>query len=914
MPLDRYHAKRDFSKTPEPAGDAAAAAAARSVSSGRFVVQRHRATRLHYDFRLEMGGVLASWAVPKGPTLDPAVRRMAVHVEDHPLEYFDFEGVIPKAQYGAGDVIVWDWGTYVAEEETPDPVAAVDAGELKFELHGEKLRGRFTIVRTSRRPGSPPTTAFEDDSEQWLLIKKRDGAAAAGWDAEGHPQSVRTGRTNDEVKANRDALWMSDTPAAAAEIDLAGAVEAKLPGFVPPMLATLASSPFRDEDWLFEVKWDGYRLEAIVDHGSVRTYTRTGLDGDTYFRGLLAPASWIAAEEAVVDGEMVVLDENGAPDFGLLQEAVSGLRGGAGRAGRAAGSKAAGHLTYQAFDLLHLDGRSLLRVPLEDRKRLLRSVLRESGRVRFASHVETEGVEFHRAARDRGLEGIVAKLRRSRYEPGTRSSAWLKIKIRPEQELVVGGWTPGEGNAKDLGALAVGVYEGDRLRFAGKVGSGFTGRTRVALRRRLAKLETATAPFDPAPERKGELRSVTWVEPRLVIRAEIGGWTREGLVRQTAFKGIDEGHDPRSVTRETAVSSKRAVAEAEKEHAPVAPKKEPAARSKPAPGRSAAGAPPSDKPAAATQAELTALAELGKEGVWSIGGRQLKLTNLDKVLFPPLEGSSEEPITKRELIGYFARIGPAMLPHLAERPLNLHRFPNGVGGPSFWQKDIPSTAPDWLRRWTETGVDEREANTHLVADEVAALCWLGNQASFEVHAWTGRLEAPERPTFALVDIDPGEKTSWDETLTLARLYRTAFEHLGVRAYPKLTGKRGIQAWLPIVPKYGFSETSDWVEKLSRAIGAMVPDLVSWEWSKADRKGRARLDYTQNTYIKTLVAPYAVRPVPGAAVSAPIRWPELDEPGLRPNSFTIRNVLDRVAELGDLFGPAQSDLQELPKLS
>jgi bifunctional non-homologous end joining protein LigD len=368
------------------------------------------------------------------------------------------------------------------------------------------------------------------------------------------------------------------------------------------------------------------------------------------------------------------------------------------------------------------------------------------------------------------------------------------------------------------------------------------------------------------------------------------------------------------VTRETAVSSKRAVAEAEKEHAPVASKKEPAARSKPGPARSAAGAPPSAKPAAATEAELTALAELGKEGVWSIGGRQLKLTNLDKVLFPPLEGSSEEPITKRELIGYFARIGPAMLPHLAERPLNLHRFPNGVGGPSFWQKDIPSTAPDWLRRWTETGVDEREANTHLVADEVAALCWLGNQASFEVHAWTGRLEAPERPTFALVDIDPGEKTSWDETLTLARLYRTAFEHLGVRAYPKLTGKRGIQAWLPIVPKYGFSETSDWVEKLSRAIGAMVPDLVSWEWSKADRKGRARLDYTQNTYIKTLVAPYAVRPVPGAAVSAPIRWAELDEPGLRPNSFTIRNVLDRVAELGDLFGPAQSDHQELPKLS
>ncbi|HSL33449.1 MAG TPA: non-homologous end-joining DNA ligase, partial [Candidatus Limnocylindrales bacterium] len=696
MPLDRYHAKRDFSKTPEPAGDAGSAAGTPSASSGRFVVQRHRATRLHYDFRLEMGGVLASWAVPKGPTLDPKIRRMAVHVEDHPLEYFDFEGVIPKGQYGAGDVIVWDWGTYVAEAETSDPVAAVEAGELKFELHGEKLRGRFTIVRTSRRPGTAPTSAFEDDSEQWLLIKKRDAAAVAGWDAEDHPQSVRTGRTNDEVKANRDAIWMSDAPAAVAEIDLEGAVEAKLPGFVPPMLATLASAPFRDPDWLFELKWDGYRIEAIVDRGTVKTYTRRGLDGDTYFRGFLAPPSWIAADEAVVDGEIVALDDDGAPDFGLLQEAISGLRAGGRR-------PSAGHLVYHAFDLLHLDGRSLLRVPLEDRKRLLRSVLRESPRVRFASHVETEGIAFHRAAADRGLEGILAKLRRSRYEPGTRSAAWLKIKIRPEQELVVGGWTPGEGNARDLGALAVGVYEDGRLRFAGKVGSGFTGATRKLLRARLAELETDASPFDPAPERKGELRSVTWVRPELVVRAELGGWTREGLVRQTAFKGIDDGHDPLAVKRERPVSSRQAVAAAEKENAPVARKKGSPTRARAdAPAASAAGPRPptgstSGKPAVATAAELTALDELAKEGLWSVGGRQLKLTNLDKVLFPPHEGSDEEPITKRELIGYFARIGPAMLPHLAERPLNLHRFPNGVGGPSFWQKDIPSTAPDWLR-------------------------------------------------------------------------------------------------------------------------------------------------------------------------------------------------------------------------
>ena len=326
---------------------------------------------------------------------------------------------------------------------------------------------------------------------------------------------------------------------------------------------------------------------------------------------------------------------------------------------------------------------------------------------------------------------------------------------------------------------------------------------------------------------------------------------------------------------------------------------------------------PDGLPWVATDDELAALDGLGKEGVWPAGGQELKLTNLDKVLFPPPDGSDDPPITKRELIRYFARISPAILPHLAERPLNLQRFPNGANGPSFWQKDLPESTPGWLRKWRETGVEEREdrkPNLHLVADRVAAMCWLGNQAAFEIHAWTARIDDPWRPTFALVDVDPGDRTTWDETLMLARLYRTAFEHLGVRAYPKLTGKRGIQAWIPVVPgRYTYADTSAWVEKVSKAVGAMVPDLVSWEWSKADRRGRARLDYTQNASIKTLVAPYAVRPSAGAPVSAPIAWEELDDPELRPNRWTIRNVVERVAEVGDLFGPAQTDAQELPKV-
>jgi len=303
------------------------------------------------------------------------------------------------------------------------------------------------------------------------------------------------------------------------------------------------------------------------------------------------------------------------------------------------------------------------------------------------------------------------------------------------------------------------------------------------------------------------------------------------------------------------------------------------------------------------------------EGVWHVGGERgddLRLTNLDKVLFPPLPDLPKAtPVTKRELVEYFARIAPTLLPHLAERPLNLPRFPNGADGPSFWQKDIPDSAPGWLRRWTEVGVDAREANDHLIADRVATLCWLGNQAAFEIHAWTSRIDDPGKPTFALIDIDPGTKTTWEETLVLARLYRTALGHLGVRGYPKLTGKRGIQVWIPIVRRYSFADTSAWVERISRAIGSTVPDLVSWEWAKGSRGGKARLDYTQNASIKTLVAPYAVRPAAGAPVSAPISWDELDDPGLRPNAWTIRTIVDRVAERGDLFAPAQSDAQELP---
>ncbi len=893
MPLEAYRRKRDFARTPEPApaGDGSAAPPGeRDVAPfavrRRFVVQRHRATRLHYDLRLEVGGVLVSWAVPKGPSLDPDAKRMAVHVEDHPLGYFDFEGVIPRGEYGAGDVIVWDWGTWEPERETPDPGAALAAGELKLRFRGEKLRGRATIVRTggSERRRS---AGEEEAGDPWLLIHKRDADAVAGWDAEDHPASVKTGRTNDEVKAGEPPRLPATPPVGGLDPDLSLAVPAPMPRFVEPMLATPVTAVPSGDEWLVEVKWDGYRTQVLVRDGRAELRSRNGADAGGWFPRLRGPADWIDAAEAIVDGEVVALDDAGRPDFGRLQERLGDASGG---------------VVLVAFDLLHLDGYSLLDVPLEARKALLAHRLRPDPRVQLSAHVEGGGPAFFDAAVRHGLEGVVAKRRRSAYQPGRRSADWAKRKGRPGQELVVGGWTPVSGSHSELGALAVGVYEGDALRFAGMVGSGFDARSRRELLARLAGLETDTPPFDPRPAagsrgRWGrDLAEVRWVRPELVIRVEAAGWTRDGSVRQAAYKGLLDDRHPREVVREATLEVSA----------------EPSAPATPTSAKPA--------PAAVTADELAALAAMTRDGAWRVGGQELRLTNLDKVLFPAREGPEEPPVTKRELIAYFARIAPVMLPHLAGRPLNLQRFPDGAGRPGFWQKQIPPSAPAWLPRWHEAGFDERGGradrtpNDHLVADGVAALCWLANQAAFEVHAWTSTCEDPWRPTYALIDIDPGADTTWEETLVLARLYRTALAHLGVRAYPKVTGARGLHAWIPVERgRYTFAETSAWVERLSRAVGAAVPDLVSWDWAKKDRGGRARLDYTQNAGIKTLVAPYAVRPRPGGPVSAPIAWGELDDPGLRPDRWTVRSVLDRVAALGDPWALLPDDRQALPPL-
>jgi bifunctional non-homologous end joining protein LigD len=943
--LDRYRQKRHFARTPEPApGESATgppATGAPPGGCGRFVVHRHRASRLHYDLRLEIDGVLASWALPKGPTRDPDERRFAARTEDHPIEYLDFEGVIPADEYGAGDSICWDWGTY-EPELTWDPGAAIRAGELKFRLRGQKLAGRFTLVRTAgrarERAGGRRGEGGTADGAAWLLIAKAGPDAIPVWDPEAHPASVRTDRTNEEVAAGVPPGVDRPAPAPLPSLDPPGARIAAQPTFVEPMLATPGTAPFDDEDWLFEPKWDGYRIQAIVSGGSVALRTRNRHDAGRLFPELLAKPTWLAAPEAIVDGEVVALDPEGRPDFGLLQARLGGgfsasdlpTSGPEREAGRAA------PLVFMAFDLPWCAGRSYLHVPLEDRKAILRLVLREHPRVRFGGHVARDGVAFFAAAAGQGLEGAMAKHRRSRYEAGRRSTAWLKLKVRPTQELVVAGYVPGQGSHRDLGALIVGVMDEGRLRYAGRVGSGLDTPTRTRLRAALDARARDTPPFHDAPDELARTPGAAWAAPELVIRAEIGGWSRDGIVRQASFAHDAPEVDPASVERQNAVGPEAAARALAK--AGVAPRPERAVASsskgRPAASTRVANRATEEAPALlpplafepAPAEELAALDAMpARGGSWRIGGRDVSLTNLDKLLAPGAPGApdaagaapgampDDAPVTKRDLVRYLALIAPVLLPHLSGRALNLARYPDGIGGEFFWQKGVARGTPDWVTRWREPDPPDRRPHAYVIADSLATLAWLGNQAALEIHPWTSRIEAPGEPRWALVDIDPGERTTWDETLALARLFRRALGHLGVTGVPKVTGKRGVQVFVPLRAGYSWEVTRAWVEQVSRAVGGAVPELVSWEWSKDQRGGRARLDYTQNWRNRTLVAPYSPRPASGLPVSAPISWDELDDPALRPDRWTIRSILPRLLERGDLFAAALGPGQDLPKL-
>ena len=908
--LAEYQRKRDFSKTPEPKGTP------EPRGQNRFVVQKHWATRLHYDFRLEMDGVLVSWAIPKGPTLNPAERRLAAHVEDHPVSYYDFEGTIPKGEYGGGTVMVWDWGTYELEETAP--AESLRRGEVKFRLHGVRLSGRYALVRTR-------------SEKDWLLIKKRDEAADPNFDIEKFDTSVKTGRTKAEIEQGKDAVWSSRREEGEGGlINLANAEKGPMPKSLDPMKAQLIDEPFDNDRWLFEVKWDGIRLISFIDEGKVSLQTRAGRIVDAEYPQLQAISRLVNARQAVLDGEVVVLDDEGRPSFQLLQNRGTEPR----------------PMQYVVFDILYFDGQRLFKVPLEDRKRLLRDVVRDSGVLKYSDHVLGQGKAFFKAAQQKRLEGIVAKLRDSPYQPGVRSSAWLKIKAILQQEVVIGGFTAPRASRKYFGALLVGVYDDGKLVYTGHVGGGFDEKTLAEIYKVMKPLIVKQSPFSGPPPHANE--TPTWVRPEVVAEVKFAEWTRDGVMRQPVFLGLRDDVYPRDVHREQPRDADRESARGEAAAKPAARK--PAAKSARAKSPATATAKvarrtstakrtmvasvrsPAPRPAAtttdvpdtplskaaariakqlgtkihgATAAELKALDAIPKEGNWEIGGRSVHLTNLDKLLFP------EDRYSKRDLIRYYVQVGPVMIPYFSRRPLSMNPHPDGIHGKSYWVKDKPDYAPEWIPTFRYQ--DQKSLKDWILIEEVATLAWLANHAVIDMHPWYSRVDKPEYPDWSVVDLDPAEGATFKDVIAVAKVVKSALDHLQLKALLKTTGQSGLHVYIPVERRYTLDESRGFVAKLAHTIAELMPDKVTEVWEVKRRTGKIRIDYTQNVINKTLAGPYSVRPAIRAPVSTPIAWKELDDPRLRPDKWTIKTLGDRLLEVGDLFHDALTLKQRLPAI-
>ena len=854
MSLDTYRKKRDFTKTPEPSPSGSSEAAPTGRLS--FVVQKHAASRLHYDFRLEWAGALKSWAVPKGPSLDPADRRLAVHVEDHPLDYGEFEGVIPAGQYGGGTVVLWDRGEWLPAGD--DPGRDLERGKLDFELRGEKLRGRWRLVRMGGAAG-------REEADNWLLLKRTDQEAAPGsgerWVDE-RPESVATGRTLEEIARAPDRIWDSATgerPARSSPdpSDISAAREAPLPEAVEPALARPVDEAPAGDGWLHEIKHDGYRLLARIDAGEARLTTRRGHDWTDRFPTLAGALAGLPVEEALLDGEAVALRDDGRSDFGLLQEALS--------TGRSE------PLLFYAFDLLHLDGWSLLGSPLEERKGLLAKLFEGvTDPLRLSDHVAGQGPGFHRQACRFGLEGIVSKRRTSSYRSG-RGSDWLKTKCISRQELVIGGYTDPSGSRQGLGALLVGVYDGDgTLRYASKVGTGFTAQSLEELARRLAPLERSEPPFVDPP-RGAAARGAHWVEPELVAEIAFTEWTRDGSLRHPSFQGLREDKDPRQVVREE--PAQHAIQAGEKTDEEI----ETMAQAKPS-GTDG-------KQKRATGSRRAKAASPGRP----IEVEGVRLTSPDKVLYP------EQGVTKRDLADYYRSVADWILPHLAGRPLSLVRCPEGADSECFYQKHLSGTFPAALGS-VEIEEKDGDVRTYVTVDDLPGLLGLVQIGVLEIHVWGSRRDRIERPDRMVLDLDPGEGVPWVRVIEAAYDCRNLLAELGLESFVKTTGGKGLHVVVPLVRTAEFDDVKAFARAVADEAVRRKSDRYLANMSKAKRKGKIFIDYLRNGRGATFVAPYSTRARPGAPVSVPIGWDELS-PDLRSDAFDVTNLPRRLAGLG-----------------
>jgi bifunctional non-homologous end joining protein LigD len=798
--LKRYRGKRDFDATPEPAsGDGA------SRDGQRFVIQEHSATRLHWDLRLERDGVLVSFAVPKGLPDAPKENRLAVRTEDHPLEYLDFKGEIPRGQYGAGTMTIWDQGTYECLKWEPRKIEVL--------LHGERLDARYALFPIDK----------QDPPKDWMIHRM-------------------------------------DPP---ADPDLE-----PMPSRIEPMLARPGEPPRDERAWAFEIKWDGVRAIAYSQPGELRLQSRNLLDITDSYPELGRLNRALSSHRVVLDGEIVAFDSAGRPSFGALQPRMHvASRTVAKRL--AAGTPA----TYVIFDLLWLDGHSLMQLAYRERRERLAELQLNGESWQTPEHLVGKGTALLAASREQGLEGIVAKRLDSMYEQGVRTRHWIKVKSVGRQELVIGGWMPGKGKRREsIGALLVGVHEPTgELRYAGRVGSGFSERELERLARLLAPLQRSSSPFTAGQKPP---RDAVFVEPRLVAEVEFAEWTRTGSLRAPSYKGLRDDKRPEDVVREGASGPVEGTGAETEAQIPLALPPEPA-----------------------------------KSGVVTVEGRELKLSNLDKVLYP------QTGFTKRDLVEYYAAIARVMLPHLQGRALTVTRWPDGVQGKSFFQKHTPAHAPDWVR--TVTLPSEREPIDYTLVEDLATLVWLANLAAIELHTPLARAERVERPTMLVFDLDPGAPATILECCRVASQLHDMFKNLGLQSFVKTSGSKGLQLYVPLnSPDVTFEQTKPFARAVAELLEQAEPDLVVSRMTKSRRTGKVLIDWSQNDRNKTTVCAYSLRARGRPTVSTPVDWDEiasaLDGGEETMLAFEAHTVLERVAERGDLLAPVLSIVQALPE--
>ena len=871
MALTLYKKKRSFNKTPEPTGGKA------SGSALRFVIQKHAASRLHYDFRLEMEGVLKSWAVPKGPSLNPQDKRLAMMVEDHPYDYRTFEGIIPEGNYGAGTVIVWDEGTYEALEggskaaQEKSLLQQLKKGSIKIKMNGSKLKGEFALVKLKNA-----------ENNAWLLIKHRDKYAKET-DITKKDKSVVSGKTLEAIKKTSKNIWGSSPKKKSAskksrkqhiekKKNLSDGKKAAFPKTFRPMLATLVDKPFDEPGWLYEIKWDGYRAVGMINKGKVNLVSRNNKSFNEKFYPIVdALKKWDI--NAIIDGEVVVLNENGISNFGALQNWRS---------------EADGDLFYYVFDIMWLNGYSLKHLPLTRRKEILKEIIPAENIIRLSESFEATATDFLASAAKMGMEGIMAKKEESLYTEGDRTREWLKIKANKRHEVVIGGFTQNEGSAKTFSSLLVGAFDNGRLDYMGKIGTGFNDKTQKEIMAKMKKLATDKVPFTEVPDVDKPSRfrpnppkaKVTWLKPQLVCEVSYTEITSDGVMRHPSFEGLRIDKKAKDVIKEKELPVKEVI---EKEKSPTNKYTKPV----------------NDK------SRKTLLNPTEETQVKKVNGHELKFTNLSKVYWP------KEKYTKRDMLNYYYQVAPYLLPYLKDRPQSLNRFPNGINGKSFYQKDVTGKVPDWIKMEPYT-TSEGEKKNFLVPEDEASILYMANAGAIEMNPWNSTIHKEDYPDWCLIDLDPSDKQDFDVVIKVAQATKEVLDTMGVVGYPKTSGSTGIHVYIPLGAKYTYDQCQMFARIIATQVHNMLPDITSIERLTKARKNKLYVDFLQNRPKATLAAPYSLRPKPGATVSMPLYWEEVKK-GLTMKDFTIENAVDRIKSEGDIFKPVLGKGIDLNKI-